>query len=173
MNDQTLANVRLIRGKVLAVLVSNLYHHRLRYGSVAVLSLALSVASDAHAQTATTFEEAISPNYSYAQAVQQTSDGGYVVGAVFSDPPYVALVAKLDSSGSFQRQKQYRYPIGSSAVIALKQTSDGAYIWAGYIRTVSEVASTAKFSISVRARNAGSVTVSASSTHFILSAECR
>jgi len=113
---------------------SNIYRRRLHYGSVAVLSLALAVASAGQAQTTTTFEEAISPNYSYAQAVQQTSDGGYVVGAVFSNPPYAALVAKLDSSGSLQWQKQYQSSIGSSGLYGLKQTSDGGYVWGGYLQ---------------------------------------
>ena len=36
---------------------------------------------------ATTFEKAVNPNYSYLQGVQQTIDGGYVVGGVVSVPP--------------------------------------------------------------------------------------
>jgi hypothetical protein len=96
--------------------------------------------SAAHAQTATTFEEAISPQFSYAEAVQQTSDGGYVVGATFSSPPYTALVAKLDSSGNLQWQKQYQSSIGSSALYALNQTSDGGYVCAGYLQDSSTYA---------------------------------
>ena len=80
----------------------------------AALSLTLAIVPAAQAQTATTFEEAISPQYSYAEAVRQTSDGGYVVGATFSIPPYAALVAKLDWSGNLQSQKQYQSSIGSS-----------------------------------------------------------
>ena len=80
------------------------YYQRLRC-SAAVLGLTLATVSAVQAQIATTFEEAISPDYSYAEAVQQTSDGGYVVGATFSSPPYAALVAKFDSSGNLQWQK--------------------------------------------------------------------
>jgi hypothetical protein len=93
--------------------------------------------SNAHGQTITTFEEAISPNYSYAEAVQQTSDGGYVLGATLSNTSYVALVAKLDSSGNLQWQKQYQSSIGSSALYALTQTSDGGYVWGGYLQNSS------------------------------------
>jgi hypothetical protein len=50
------------------------YHQRLRCGSLALVALTLAFVSAAHAQRATTFEEAISPDYSYAEAVQQTSD---------------------------------------------------------------------------------------------------
>jgi hypothetical protein len=97
--------------------------------------------------SAATFEKAISPNYSYAQDVQQTSDGGYVVGATFSTTSYVALIAKLDSTGNLQWQKQYEYSNGSAALYALKQTSDGGYIWAGYLQdssTYNEIAIVAK-----------------------------
>jgi hypothetical protein len=96
---------------------------------------------------ATTFEKAINPNYSYLQGVQQTLDGGYVVGGVVSVPPYVAFVGKLDSSGNFQWQKQYEYPGNSAALYALKQTSDGGYIWGGYLQdssTYNEVGVIAK-----------------------------
>ena len=79
-----------------------------------------------------TFEEAISPQFSYVEDVQQTSDGGYVVGANFcSTICYVALVAKLDSSGNLQWQKQYQPAGVSSQIYALLQTSDGGYVWAG------------------------------------------
>lgn len=57
------------------------YHQRFRFSTLAVLGLIVAFVSAAQAQTAITFEEAISPQFSYAQAVQQTSDGGYVVGA--------------------------------------------------------------------------------------------
>jgi hypothetical protein len=134
---------------------SNLDRRPLRYGSVAVLSLALEIASVAQAQTTTTFEEAISPNYSYAQAVQQTSDGGYVVGAVFSNPPYAALVAKLDSSGSLQWQKQYQSSIGSSGLFALEQTSDGGYVWGGYLQDSSTYDNT--YAVVVKLDSSGNI----------------
>jgi len=107
------------------------YYQRLR-SSAAILGLTLAIVSAADAQT--TFEEAISPDYSYAEAVQQTSDGGYVLGATVSIPAYAALVAKFDSSGNLQWQKQYQSSIGSGALYALNQTSDGGYVWAGYLQ---------------------------------------
>jgi hypothetical protein len=87
--------------------------------------------------SATTFEKAINPNYSYLQDVQQTSDGGYVLGAVVSVTAYVALVVKLDSSGNLQWQKQYQFSGGATEVYALKQTSDGGYVWAGELQNSS------------------------------------
>src|SRR6516164_10831574 len=81
-----------------------------------VIGLAMTWAGLA---SATTFEKAINPNYSYLQDVQQTSDGGYVVGAVFSVRAYVALVVKLDSSGNLQWQKQYQFSGGATELYAL------------------------------------------------------
>ena len=63
-----------------------------------------------------------------------------MVGATVSIPPYAALVAKFDSSGNLQWQKQYQSSIGSSALYALNQTSDGGYIWAGYLQDSSTYA---------------------------------
>jgi len=123
------------------------YHECLRCGSLALVALTLAVVSAAQAQTVTTFEEAISPDYSYAEGVQQTSDGGYVLGATLSSTSYVALVAKLDPSGNLQWQKQYQSSIGSAALYALNQTSDGGYVWAGYLQhssTYAEYAIVAK-----------------------------
>jgi len=120
-------------------ILSKLDRQRLGCANLAVLGLTLTIVSAADAQT-TTFEEALSPNYSSAQAVQQALDGGYVVGATFSSPPYEALVAKFDSSGSLQWQKQYQSSIGSSSLYALSQTSDGGYVWAGYLQNSSTYA---------------------------------
>jgi hypothetical protein len=88
-----------------------------------------------HSAYATTFERAINPYYSYTQDVQQTFDGGYVVGATFSNTSYVALVAKLDSSGTLQWQKQYQFSGGGSQVYAVRQTADGGYVWAGELQS--------------------------------------
>ena len=63
-----------------------------------------------------------------------------MVGATVSIPPYAALVAKFDSSGNLQWQKEYQSSIGSSALYALNQTSDGGYIWAGYLQDSSTYA---------------------------------
>lgn len=121
-------------------LFSKSYHERFRFSRLAVLGLTLATVSAAQAQTATTFEEAISPQYSYAEAVQQTSDGGYVVGATLSSTSYVGLVAKFDLSGNLQWQKQYQSPNDNCALYALNQTSDGGYVWAGYLQDLSTYA---------------------------------
>src|SRR6266852_3552184 len=96
------------------------------------IGLVFSSAIPALASTGTTFEEAISPQFSYVEDVQQTSDGGYVVGANFcSSTCYIALVVKLDSSGNIQWQKQYQSQGGSSQLYAIRQTTDGGYVVAG------------------------------------------
>ena len=89
---------------------------------VAALAVSGMVVSLAGRASGATFEKAINPNYSYTEDVQQTSDGGYVVGATFSNTTYVALIAKLDSSGNLQWQKQYQSSVGGSQLYALKQT---------------------------------------------------
>jgi len=70
----------------------------------------------------------------YARSVQQTSDGGYIVGGTtYSFPPesrdiWVDIwVLKLDSGGNIQWQKAY----GGTAEdfgMAVRQTSEGGYI---------------------------------------------
>ena len=100
-------------------------HNSILRRVVAALAVSGMVVSLAGRASGTTFEKAINPNYSYTEDVQQTSDGGYVVGATFSNTTYIALIAKLDSSGNLQWQKQYQSSVGGSPVYALKQTLDG------------------------------------------------
>src|ERR1700737_805342 len=97
------------------------------------LGLVASTAAPFLAQA--TFEKAIAtPGSSYAQDVTQTSDGGYVVGANYcSGTCYFALVSKLDSSANLQWQKQYQLPGFQTQLNASRQTSDGGYVWAGYL----------------------------------------
>jgi hypothetical protein len=102
--------------------------------AVAALAVSGMVVGLASRASGTTFEKAINPYYSYTEDVQQTSDGGYVVGATFSNTSYVALIAKLDSSGNLQWQKQYQSSVGGSQVYALKQTFNGGYVWAGELQ---------------------------------------
>ncbi len=108
-------------------------HNSILRRVVAGLAVSGMVVSLAGA-SGTTFEKAINPNYSYTEDVQQTSEGGYVVGATFSNTTYVALIAKLDSSGNLQWQKQYQSSVGGSQVYALKQTLDVGYVWAGELQ---------------------------------------
>ena len=71
--------------------------------------------------------------YDYANSIQQTSDGGYIVagetmsfGAGGSD----AWVLKLDGNGNVQWQKTYG-GTGNDYANSIQQTSDGGYIVAG------------------------------------------
>jgi len=109
-------------------------HNSILRRAVAAFAISGMVVSLAGRASGATFEKAINPNYSYTEDVQQTSDGGYVVGATFSSTTYVALGAKLDSSGNLQWQKQYQSSVGGSQVYALKQTLDGGYVWAGELQ---------------------------------------
>jgi hypothetical protein len=109
-------------------------HNAVLRDVVAALAVSGMVVSLAGHASGATFEKAINPNYSYTEDVQQTSDGGYVVGATFSNTTYVALIAKLDSSGNLQWQKQYQSSVGGSEVYAVKQTLDGGYVWAGELQ---------------------------------------
>jgi len=73
-------------------------------------------------------------NYDWANSIQQTSDGGYIVagetysfGSGFGD----AWILKLDANGNVEWQKAYggsNRDDGNS----IQRTSDGGYILAGY-----------------------------------------
>lgn len=78
-----------------------------------------------------------------ANAVQQTSDGGYIVGGYTSS--YGAGAAdmyllKLDSNGDTSWTKTYGYTIGET-INSLQQTSDGGYILAGTQTTFGVISS--------------------------------
>ena len=109
-------------------------HNAILRRAVAALAVSGMVVGLASRASGTSFEKALNPYYSYTEDVQQTSDGGYVLGATFSNSSYVALIAKLDSSGTLQWQQQYQSSVGGSQVYALKQTSDGGYAWAGELQ---------------------------------------
>jgi hypothetical protein len=102
---------------------------------VELFAIGLVATTAAPALAQATFEKAIAtPQSSYAQDVQQTSDGGYVVGANYcSGTCYFALVSKFDSSVNLQWQKQYQLPGFQTQLNATRQTSDGGYVWAGYL----------------------------------------
>lgn len=128
-----------------------MYHGRTASFAVALVILMLTIIP-AYAQVSpdkatkpppppsssgTTFEKAIATlQYSYAEDVQQTSDGGYVVGAdsCSSTFCYVALVVKLDSNSNLQWQRQYQFPGLSTQLYALRQTSEGGFVWAGDVQ---------------------------------------
>ncbi len=67
----------------------------------------------------------------YAQSIQQTTDGGYIVAGYtnsFSAGNYDFWVLKLDSGGNVEWQKTY----GGGIARSIQQTSDGGYIVAGH-----------------------------------------
>jgi len=73
-------------------------------------------------------------DYDFADSIQQTSDGGYIVAGStqsFGAGYYDAWVLKLDSTGDVSWQKTYG---GSNLDYAhsIQQTTDGGYILAGY-----------------------------------------
>ena len=73
----------------------------------------------------------------YAYAIQQTGDGGYIVGGFtqsFGAGNYDAWVLKLNADGSVAWQKTYGGS-GNDYANAIQQTGDGGYIVAGYTQS--------------------------------------
>jgi len=72
----------------------------------------------------------------YAYAIEQTSDGGYIiVGHTFSFGSDGDIwILKLDNEGNVEWQKSYG-GIGQDNAFAIQQTSDGGYIVAGYTQS--------------------------------------
>ncbi len=111
------------------------------YIRFAGMAAALSILSIATAQPLLQWQKALGGTASdYANDIQQTADGGYVLtGGTSSNNGDVAghhgngdvWVAKLDNAGSLQWQKS----LGGSAPdvgYSIRQTTDGGYIVAGY-----------------------------------------
>ena len=70
-------------------------------------------------------------NHDYANSIQQTSDGGYVVvGYIIPEIEARLGVLKLDSNGDILWQKTYQAG-GNSVGGYLQQTEDGGYILTG------------------------------------------
>lgn len=71
-----------------------------------------------------------------AHSIQQTVDGGYIVGGIFSDTEGTnAWIAKLNAGGEIEWEKTY----GESGTGAksIQQTGDGGYVAAGYTQSGS------------------------------------
>ncbi len=100
-----------------------------RYGIVALALL--SLISTAIAQPVIEWEK----NYGgidseWAESVQQTSDGGYVVAGYIwggDSSRWDVYVLKLDPNGNVEWEKNY----GGGGAYSVQQTSDGGYIVAG------------------------------------------
>ncbi|GAB6068749.1 hypothetical protein JCM13664_20700 [Methylothermus subterraneus] len=70
----------------------------------------------------------------YASSIQQTPDGGYIVGGAtqsFGAGDWDAWVLKLDAAGNIQWQKTYGGPASDSGN-AVRRTADGGYVVAGH-----------------------------------------
>src|SRR5205807_1686369 len=82
-------------------------------------------------------------NNDYAQSIQQTIDGGYIVAGYSNSSNtgtltgftnngiYDSWIIKLDGSGNIQWQKLLGGS-GSDFAYSIQQTTDGGYIVAGY-----------------------------------------
>ena len=73
-------------------------------------------------------------NYDYIYSIQQTSDGGYIIGGStrsFGAGNYDALIVKLDSSGNISWSKTIGGGSNEEAY-SIQQTSDGGYIVGGF-----------------------------------------
>ena len=69
----------------------------------------------------------------YANCIQQTSDGGYIVAGdteSFGAGGYDAWILKLDSSGNIDWQNTYG-GTGNEYANCIQQTSEGGYVLAG------------------------------------------
>ena len=72
--------------------------------------------------------------YDYPYSIQQTQDGGYIVGGEaysFGPGNYSIWLIKLDASGAITWQKTYG-GAGGQRTQSIKQTQDGGYIIAGW-----------------------------------------
>ncbi len=106
--------------------------------------------------TSATFAIAVTQSY-YAEDVQQTADGGYVVGA--DNAPngvYVAQVVKLDPFGNLQWTNEYQVNGFHTHLYALRQTSDGGYVFAGDLQNSSS-SSCADCALVVKLSSSGGV----------------
>jgi len=75
-----------------------------------------------------------SPDWSVANSVRQTPDGGYIVAGYTGNWYYEDLyVLKTDSLGNKEWDKSYSVSYGHAGAYAVEPTSDGCYIVAGYI----------------------------------------
>ena len=82
------------------------------------------------------------PDVDYANSIQQTSDGGYIVAGWTESSllNYDVWVLKLDANGNIQWQKTYGGS-GKDDANSIQQTSDGGYIVAGWTRSFGSVGS--------------------------------
>ena len=75
------------------------------------------------------------PDYDFAETVQQTLDGGYIVAGhtqSFGAGNYDIWIIKTDSQGEIEWEKIYG-TTDVEIVFSVLQTFDGGYIFAGYV----------------------------------------
>ncbi|OGW53609.1 MAG: hypothetical protein A2Y81_06685, partial [Nitrospirae bacterium RBG_13_43_8] len=76
--------------------------------------------------------------YDYANSIQQTLDGGYIVAGSSKSFENACIwefrdlwILKLDGNGNVQWQKSYGFTCGKNDAYSVQQTSDGGFIVAG------------------------------------------
>lgn len=83
--------------------------------------------------------------YSIASSVQQTSDGGYIVGGgetcYEASGIQEAIVEKVDSRGNLVWSKNYAIGRNGDGIAAIKQTADGGFVAAGGVFAAGEAPS--------------------------------
>ena len=72
----------------------------------------------------------------FANSVEQTSDGGYIVGGYVLTDTYHAYLLKIDSDGVREWSMMYGGSENSSFAYSVQQTSDGGYVLGGRIRDI-------------------------------------
>jgi hypothetical protein len=88
-------------------------------------------------------------SFAYGVSLQQTTDGGYVIGGgtigcgsgticPFLSGIHCGLIEKLDASGKLVWAQVYSTGKASTAISQIRQTSDGGYVAAGSIHDSSQ-----------------------------------
>jgi hypothetical protein len=106
------------------------------YGNLWVVKLNRNGVVEWQRMFESVYNDTIFISNSYANSVQQTRDGGYVIaGSVFGSLNFFDWgehwVLKLDNSGNLQWHKIYSSPEVSDVSLCIRQTNDGGYIVAG------------------------------------------
>lgn len=104
----------------------------MRYYFLVIIILIFSSSNTYASSWAKIFSSSDS-SHNVAYSIQQTTDGGFIIaGYTFIVQPLSAWVLKLDSNGNIQWQKAYNGGGMDYFLRAIRQTTDGGYIAAGF-----------------------------------------